>query len=148
MKDKILKSMLILIILLIIIDQGSKILVSQFIHESIGNEFLGIEVVNNTGMAFGFNDGNVKNIFLTIFVLGIIIGFMKNQEERIDEKTKLSLSIILAGGISNLIDRIFRGSVLDFIKIYKFPNFNIADIYIVGGWVLLVIFLIQYSRKK
>ena len=139
--------MMILIIILIIIDQTSKILITSFLHEPIGNEFVGIQIVNNTGMAFGFNDGNVKNIFLTIFVIAIVIGFIKNQAERIDKKTKIALSIVLAGGISNLIDRIFRGAILDFIRIYKFPIFNIADIYVVLGWILLVVFLIQYSRK-
>lgn len=147
MKNKIVKSIFIIAIILIIIDQISKILITKYIQEPIGNSILGIEVVNNTGMAFGFNEGNTKNIFLSIFVLSIIIVFIKNQSERIDNKTKIAISIVLAGGISNLIDRIFRGAILDFIKIYKFPVFNIADIYVVVGWVLLVIFLIQYSRK-
>ena len=145
--NKIVKSILILVILLVFIDQVSKILITQYVTKTLGNEFIGIEVINNTGMAFGFNEGNVKNIFLSIFVLIIIIWFIKNQAERIDNKTKIALSIVIAGGVSNLIDRIFRGAVLDFIKIYKFPIFNIADMYVVIGWILLVIFLIQYSKK-
>ena len=147
MKNKIVKNILILVILLIIIDQCSKILVVNNIKESIGNTFWGIEVVSNTGMAFGFYKGNLRNIFLTICVLALIVWFIRNQLERIDFKTQIALSIILAGGISNLLDRIFRGAILDFIRIYKFPIFNIADIYVVVGWVLLVIFLIIYSKK-
>ncbi len=147
MKNKIVKSMLILVILLILIDQGSKLIVMQYVHESIGNDFWGIEIAHNTGMAFGFHEGNTKNIFLSVFVLIIIIRFIKNQAERIDNKTKFALSIVIAGGVSNLMDRIFRGAVLDFIRIYKFPIFNIADICVVLGWILLIIFLIQYSRK-
>ena len=147
MKDKVVRSILIVVTILIIIDQISKFLISNYIQEPIGNDFVGVQVVKNTGMAFGFNDGNIKNIFLSIFVLGIVFGFIKNQSERLDNKTKFALSIIIAGGISNLIDRIFRGGVLDFIKIYKFPIFNISDIYVVLGWILLVIFLIQYSKK-
>lgn len=148
MKDKIVRVSVIIIVLLILLDQVSKILITKFVTEPIGNDFVGIQIVNNTGMALGFNEGNGKNIFLTIFVLGIIMAFMKNQSEQIDNKTRLSLLFVIAGGISNLIDRIFRGSVLDFIKIYKFPVFNIADFYVVLGWVLLVVFLIIYSRKK
>lgn len=148
MKDKIVRVSVIIIVLLILLDQVSKILITKFVTEPIGNDFVGIQIVNNTGMALGFNEGNGKNIFLTIFVLGIIMAFMKNQSEQIDNKTRLSLLFVIAGGISNLVDRIFRGSVLDFIKIYKFPVFNIADFYVVLGWVLLVVFLIIYSRKK
>lgn len=147
MKNKVIKTIVIISIILILIDQISKILIGKYVSEPIGNEMFSIEVFYNTGMAFGFNSGNVKNIFLTIFVLAILIGFMKNQSERIDNKTGIALSIILAGGIGNLIDRLFRGAVFDFIKIYKFPVFNIADIYIVLGWILLVIFLVQYSKK-
>lgn len=148
MKDKIIRVSVIIVVLLILLDQISKILITRFIAEPIGNEFVGIQIVNNTGMALGFNEGNGKNIFLTIFVLGIIMVFMKNQSEQIDNKTRLSLLFVIAGGISNLIDRIFRGAVLDFIKLYKLPVFNIADLYVVIGWVLLIVFLIIYSRKK
>lgn len=148
MKDKIVRVSVIIVVLLILLDQVSKILITKFVAEPIGNDFVGIQIVNNTGMALGFNEGNGKNIFLTIFVLGIVMVFMKNQSEQIDNKTRLSLLFVIAGGISNLIDRIFRGAVLDFIKIYKLPVFNIADFYVVLGWVLLVVFLIIYSRKK
>ena len=149
MKNKTIKLLVIVVTILIIIDQASKILVTNILNgESIGNDNLGIIITSNTGMAFGFNEGNVRNIFLTIFVLAIVINFIKNQLERLDKKTIITLSLVLAGGISNLIDRFFRGGVLDFIKIYKFPTFNIADLYVIIGWVLLIIFLIDFSKKK
>jgi len=147
LKNKVLKIIILLVIIFIIVDQVSKILVSTFITEPIGNEFIKIQVVKNTGMAFGFNEGNGKNIFLSICVLALVFNFIRTQIDRIDNKTSVALGVVLAGGISNLIDRIFRGGILDFISIYKFPVFNIADILIVIGWILLVIFLIMYSRK-
>lgn len=147
MKNKIIKIILILAIILILIDQTSKILVSRFISEPVGNNFIKLEIATNTGMAFGFNEGNGKNIFLTICVLALIINFIRTQIDRIDTKTSISLGIILAGGVSNLVDRIFRGGILDFIRIYNFPIFNIADMYIVIGWILLIAFLIIYSKK-
>lgn len=148
MKNKTKKLLIISVLGLIIIDQFTKSIALRFLLFPIGNEFFGLELVHNTGMAFGFNNGNLKNIFLTIFVLLIILNFLKNQIERIDKKTTFAISLVISGGISNLIDRIFRGSVTDFIKIYKIPNFNIADICIVIGWVLLIIFLIDYTRKN
>ena len=148
MKNKIVRSLIIIITILIVIDQLSKFLIIFLVPEGIGNDYLKIETVKNTGMAFGFNEGNVRNIFLTIFVLAIVINFIKNQLERLDKKTIITLSLVLAGGISNLIDRFFRVGVLDFIKIYKFPTFNIDDLYVIIGWVLLIIFLIDFSKKK
>lgn len=148
MKNKIVRGLLIIVITLIVIDQVSKILVSNFLKEPVGNEFVGLEIVTNTGMAFGFNEGNIKNILLTIFVLIIIIRFVKNQIERIDTKTMVAISLVLAGGIGNLIDRFFRGGVLDFIKLYKLPIFNLSDVFVVLGWILLVIFIIDFTRKN
>lgn len=146
MKKKI-RVMIILLISIVIIDQISKILIINFLKEPIGNDYLKLEIVNNTGMAFGFNSGNTKNIFLTIFVLAIVLTFVKNQIERIDMKTTIVIGMVLGGAVSNLADRIFRKGIIDFIKIYKIPTFNVADIAIVIGWILIIIFLIDYSRK-
>ena len=148
MKNKIVRLIVILVTILIILDQASKVLVCNLFKESVGNEFFKIEIANNTGLAFGFNDGsNVKNIFIMAFVLFIVIRFIKNQIDLIDTKTAVALSMILAGGIGNIVDRIFRGAVLDFIKIYKFPIFNFADVLVVIGAILLVIFLVIFTRK-
>ena len=147
MKNKIVKIIVIIVAIIIIIDQTSKILVSNLLSETIGNNFFKLEIISNTGMAFGFNDGNIKNILISIFVLAIVISFIRNQLERIDKKTGIAIAVAIGGAISNLIDRIFRGGVLDFIKIYKIPNFNLADLFIVVGWIFIIIFLIDFSRK-
>ena len=147
MKHKIIKLIVIIAIILIIIDQISKILITNLVSSPIGNDYFKIEISNNTDMAFGFNSGNIKNIFITILILFIILKFVINQLERINKKTAVAIGMVVGGGISNLIDRIIRGSVLDFIKIYKFAIFNLADVFIVCGWILLIIFLIDFSRK-
>lgn len=148
MKNKTVRLIVILVTIFIIIDQASKLMVSNLIDGSVGNDIFAFQIANNTGMAFGFNDGsNVKNIFIMLFVLIIVIRFVKNQIELIDTKTAVALSMVLAGGLGNLIDRIFRGAVLDFIKIYKFPIFNLADVLVFIGAILLVIFLVIFTRK-
>lgn len=148
MKNKTVKLIIIIGIILIIIDQISKILVLNFVKEPIGNNNFKLEVSYNSGMALGLNEGNVKNIVISIFVLAVVITFVKNQIERIDLKTAIAISMILGGAIGNLIDRFFRGSVLDFIRILNFPTFNLADSFIVIGWILIIIFLIKFSIKK
>lgn len=147
MKNKTIRLIIVIAIIIIVMDQLSKFLLTNYLKESIGNSIFKLEIVENTGMAFGFNEGNTKNIFLMIVVLAMMISFIKKQIERIDKKTAISLAMAIGGGISNLIDRIFRGYVLDFIKIYKFPVFNIADTFVIIGWILLIIFLIDFSKK-
>ena len=116
--------------------------------KKIVNEYVAIEITDNTGMAFGFNSGNTKNIFLSLIVIFIIISFIRNQRELIGTKELMAISLALGGGISNIIDRVFRGGVLDFIKVLFIPNFNIADLCICTGWILIVIFLIIYTKKE
>lgn len=147
MKNKTIRLIIIIATIIVVIDQLSKFLLTNYLNTSIGNIIFKLEMVENTGMAFGFNEGNTKNIFLMIIVLGMMISFIKKQIERIDKKTSIALAMAMGGGISNLIDRIFRGYVLDFIRIYKFPVFNIADACVIIGWILLIIFLIDFSKK-
>lgn len=136
--------------IIIIIDQFSKFLVSKFINNSVKiiPRILEIEIIKNTGIAFGMNSGNIKNIFITILFLALIINFVKKQFKFIDKKTMFSLSLMFGGGISNVIDRILRGGVLDFIKISTFPIFNIADISIVVGWILLIINIVKFTGDE
>ena len=147
-KSKVLKITIIVCLIIIVLDQVSKFLITKFVPERIGNDYFAIETVENTGMAFGFNSGNGKNILLSCFVLFIIIKFIKNQREQLEPKVLVAISMALGGGISNMIDRIFRGGVLDFIKIPIIPNFNIADLCICAGWLLIVVFLVIYTKKE
>lgn len=139
--------MVILILVLLLIDQISKIMVKANYENPIENGIFGIRIIENTGMAFGWNSGNTKNMILTILILLLVFNFIRNQKDRIDTKTSIALSLVLAGGISNLVDRILRGGVIDFIQIKHFAIFNIADCYIVIGWILLIVFLIRFNQE-
>lgn len=141
---------MLLVPILIIVDQISKFLVLNFLtsEKIIIENFISLNLVNNTGVAFGLNSGqNMTNIFIGILFIFIIVRFLISQKNNIDSKTEIIIYMILAGGISNLIDRIIRGAVVDFINVKNFSVFNIADIYIVVGWILFIIFLILYLNK-
>ena len=137
-----------IITLMIGLDQVIKTVVVNKFIEPVGFYLIKINYALNTGMAFGLNEGNNKNIVVTIIILILILNFVINQKDRIDKKTGISLCLITAGGISNLIDRFIYKGVVDYIDMIGFPIFNLADVYIVVGWVLLVVSVISYSTKK
>lgn len=147
MKNKIIKLIFCVTICLILLDQISKIVLQYNYKEPVGNGLIRITIVENTGMAFGFNSGNTKNMILTMIVLLLIFNFIRTQKDMIDTKTAIAVGFILAGGISNLIDRIVRGGVMDFIHIKNFAVFNLADCYIVIGWILMILFLIKFKKE-
>ena len=114
--------------------------------------FLNLSYTENTGIAFGLNENNVILIILVnVVILGIIIKFLKENMDKIDMLEFISLILVLVGGFGNLIDRIFRGHVIDFINInlFNFPVFNMADIYItVGAIILLIVIIKQFFIKN
>ena len=147
------KKHLIIIIGLIIIllDQITKILVINENIILIPNLLL-FTYTQNTGTAFGIGSNNaIIIIILNIIVLGVIIKFLKERKDDVEMNIFISLILIASGGISNLIDRIFRGYVVDFIDVnlFNFPNFNVADISIIIGIGILLIVIIKsfFSRK-
>lgn len=145
---KIMIITILIVILLIGIDQIFKAIVVNNFNEPVGFYLIKINYVLNTGMALGLNEGNNRNIVITIVILILILNFAINQKNRIDKKTAISLCLIAAGGISNLIDRFVYKGVVDYIDAIGFPIFNMADVYVVVGWILLIIFVYKYSTKK
>ena len=145
MKNNKIKLMLLLVVVFLLIDQLSKILVLNFNDISFG--ILKIEVVYNTGIAFGMGASNLYNAILVFLVICVIVNFAYNQRDKLNNKPIIVLSMIISGGVGNLIDRIFRGGVLDFIKIANFPIFNLADSFIVIGWILLIFNLLGFFVK-
>ena len=132
---------ILIILLIIVLDQLSKIFFVQ--DRVIIDGILNFTYTQNDGGAFGILGNNTKIIILfNIILLYMIIRFMIVHKERINKRMLVSLILIVSGGISNIIDRIFRGYVVDFIDInpiFSFPIFNIADIILVIGWILLII---------
>lgn len=140
-----------LVILLILLDQAIKlVIIINNPNKTIIQNFIEIKLTENTGGAFGVGQNSTFSYIVTnVIVLGIIIKFMTNGNKLIDMKTKIVLSLVLAGGISNLLDRIIRGFVVEFINVKNIPVFNLADLYITIGWIgFVVIFTIFTFKEK
>lgn len=122
-----------IIVIIILIDQILKIWI-----QNVGE--IGIfKVSQNTSAAYGVGTGSkVTYVATHIIVLGVILKFILTQNQFVDRKMKIFLSFILAGGISNVIDKIIRGYVTEFIDFGKsFPIFNIADVFVLIGWIAI-----------
>ena len=142
--------MIIFIILLILLDQVSKVIVSSKFAEStiLIKNIISIEKSGNQGFSFGLNKENIQNIILSIFVIIIIIKYLIKHEKHINKLVIVCMSMIIAGGVSNIIDRIFRGDVFDFIKLgINFPIFNFADIFIFIGWIIYMVYLLIFAFR-
>ena len=146
--------MVIYTLIVLIIDFISKLLVCHYLftNESIIliNNFLSITYVKNAGAAWSiFDDKSFVVLILSgIIILGIICYIVKEKPSHNLEK--IAYSFILGGAIGNFIDRIVYGYVIDFIDInilgYNYPIFNLADVFIVIGVVLLVIFTWRWKN--
>lgn len=119
---KSLKFCSVVVLVFILIDQLTKFLLRIFLAE---------KVFINQNFFFGFNF-NISLYYLVIFLLLVLIWLYYS-------KNKFGQSFILAGGVSNLIDRLFLGGVVDY-NIEKIVAFNLADLLIVFG-VLYILYL-------
>lgn len=149
MKNK--KALLIILgIFISLLDQITKVILIGRNITIIPN-ILNFTYTENTGVAFGIGSSNlILIIIVNIVVLGIIIKFIKERKEQVNFSILISLILILSGGIGNLIDRIVRGYVIDFIDVnlFNFPNFNIADISISIGIISLIFILCNSILKE
>ncbi len=139
----------ILPVIYIFLDQITKFLVIKNIpYRSFIkiNDYFSIVNVSNTGTAFSmFQNNNLIFIFLISAIVIYLIFFIFKNKNRLSKLQIHCLLLILSGGIGNLIDRVFRGAVVDFIdagykEVYRWPSFNVADSCVCVGVFLFIFF--------
>jgi len=141
---------LILALLVIGLDQWSKVFASQHLplYQEVGiMPFFNLTLMHNTGASFGFLSeagGWQRYFFAGIALLAsIIILVILYKLPRHRYFAAMGLALVLGGALGNLWDRITLGYVVDFLDFYygnhHWPAFNIADSAIVGGVILLII---------
>ena len=110
-----------------------------------------LEYRENTGAAFSIMQGQSWFLigFTSIALLLVAIFLFRSKLGKISW-VRVTGSLILAGGIGNLIDRIFRGFVVDFLyfSLIDFPVFNVADCCVVIGAVLLMVYVLFFYRES
>ena len=102
-------------------------------------DWLEITYAENTGTIFGMAQGtNIIFAIISIIIIAIAIYIILKTTQKKSYKRRL-WQLILVGGVSNLIDRIFRGFVIDYVSLKFFGVCNLADFLIVAGVILLAI---------
>jgi signal peptidase II len=133
--------------LVVILDQSSKRIIWELFRYSGGTDvighFLRISLSKNRGAVFGILS-NTKQLLLVITIISIgVLGFFAYRMRYAPTHKRVCLGLILGGAFGNLIDRLAAGEVLDFIDmgvgIYRWPTFNVADIAVTIGAVLLIL---------
>ena len=128
--------------LLVLIDQVVKFFITT--HYTVGTttvlvpNMLNVTYVENTGAAFSIlSDNTYLIIILSLLVLFILYKYILTAD-----KYDYVKALLVGGIVSNLIDRVFRGCVIDYIEVLfkgvNVPIFNIADICIVIGSILFI----------
>lgn len=139
--------MSVIICLLVTIDIVSKIIINLLMDVNdrvvIIKNFFNITYVRNTGAAWSFMAGETWLITLIsgLIIIGLLLYIKKNKPT--NKLEKYGYSLVLAGAIGNFLERIFIGSVTDFLDFkifgYNYPIFNLADCFIVIGIGLLLV---------
>ena len=102
--------------------------------------------VRNTGVAFGlFSSGGAVVLTLTLVALGVLLIYFMVRPSR--PWLWLPTGMLIGGAVGNLIDRAATGSVIDFIKLPAWPAFNVADISITFG-VLVLLWALEGRRGE
>lgn len=136
-----------LVLILIVIDQLSKYWALYALAHRDITIFpgLNLHLSYNTGVSFGMfsGGGGIGFWVLTLILASALaaLAYYTFLQQRAGARTAMGYAFVLAGGVSNLIDRFMHGAVIDFIDCsigsWHWPTFNLADIFIVGGVVYI-----------
>ena len=140
----------------IIIDQIIKFIINNNINlydqNTIIDNFFNLTNVRNYGAAWSILTGS--RIMLIIVTILIMIGlyYFFIRKEKLKKYEKVIYGFLYGGIIGNLIDRIFRGYVIDYLEFYifgyNFPVFNLADILIVISMFFIIISVIKGDKDE
>jgi len=140
------------ILLLFFLDRVVKFYFIKNPAETFGGDFfsslLTFNLATNEGIAFGINMDQAILIGLVIVTIFILFNFLSKAYQDGNLINIFSLTLIIVGAISNLIDRLRWGFVIDYIDIPWFTVFNLADAMITIGAVILIVDIFFDKNKR
>lgn len=151
------KRVFLIVTLVIILDQLTKQWITRTMEigdsNPLINNFLYITYHRNSGAAFGILQGQMIFFYIVtaIAVIGVGIWLRKLNMKR-EKVLTVALALILGGTLGNFIDRVIYQAVIDFIHTiwwgWQFPIFNVADMALTVGTVLLAFDMFILDRKR
>ena len=137
-------------IFIVLIDQFTKYLIFYNHKIFLNKDFLlfKLDFVKNYGAAFNIFSGSRVFLSLISIFFSILLVYLILRKNTLNSFDLYSYSFILGGTVGNGIDRLYKGFVVDFINlnILNFPVFNIADISINIGFIILLYNIFKYNR--
>ena len=112
----------------------------------IFNRQIGLQPAKNQGLAFSLNFPLAILLPLSLLILAYLIFLFFKHYQKNNFRQVLGLNLIILGALSNLIDRLLAGYVIDYIKIFSWPIFNLGDLMIVIG--VLILIGLNFKQKK
>ena len=131
------------------LDQVTKHTIAAGIADGQTRNFIpGVKLVHvrNTGVAFSlFSEGGALVLVFTVLVLALLVAYLARRPDR--PLLWLPTGMLVGGALGNLIDRLASGAVTDFIKLPAWPAFNVADMSITFG-VLVLVWVLEGRRGE
>lgn len=136
--------------LALLLDQFTKLLALKFFETPVKviGDFLVLEKSFNSGIAFGIPINPRIILILSVVIILFLIRIAGTELKFNYLKTQIAFSLILSGALGNILDRLTKGEVVDFINFNFWPSFNLADVFIVVGALILVIFYKEISKSR
>ena len=99
---------------------------------------MGFQITYNKGIAFSLPVTGILSILIaSLIVIGLLYFYYRYCNKKM--LSSVVFGMIVGGAVGNIIDRIMIGEVVDFIKIFSYPSFNVADASITIGFLLLIL---------
>ena len=94
------------------------------------------------------NNSNLISIATNLIVIIIGVQFMNSNNQFVESKTKIAISFLIAGGIANIIDLIFRKQAVKNIVLGDVSIINLANIYVLIGWIFMAAIFAAFTVKQ
>lgn len=135
----------------LVVDQAVKVAVRGSLQPGEEREVLGSVVqltyVRNTGVAFGqLSDSGALVAILVAAAVGVLLWYFLTHLDT--PWIWLPAGMVVGGALGNAIDRVGQGAVTDYVKLPGWPSFNVADVAITGGVILMVVVAELHARRQ